>query len=153
MTKTYTRARTAKAKVQAILDNHELAGRIETSEVEPNRFTAAIYFDHGIDELAIADLEGFEIHTPEGNEAAEEIVEEMDKAAAVEQEKKRSRTKYINEVSTHMGVVAEVHEICDQNPDMARKDVIELCRSRGIAYGTARTQYQKWFGNQKMKTL
>lgn len=42
-----------------------------------------------------------------------------------------------------------VWEIADQmkaaNPNVRRKDVIAACVEQGIAYYTARTQYQLWF--------
>lgn len=38
-----------------------------------------------------------------------------------------------------------VWDIADNMPDAKRKDVIAACVLKGIAYGTARTQYQHWF--------
>lgn len=39
----------------------------------------------------------------------------------------------------------KVWHIADSMPGAKRKDVIEECVRQGIAYGTARTQYQHWF--------
>ena len=38
-----------------------------------------------------------------------------------------------------------VWEIADSMPKASRKEVMEECVRRGIAYGTSRTQYQAWF--------
>jgi len=72
--------------------------------------------------------------SPDGVEALQEI-------ANVSLPQKSS---YIRERSSHGGVCAEVWAIADEMADRPRKDIIAECRARGIAYGTARTQYQKW---------
>jgi hypothetical protein len=54
------------------------------------------------------------------------------------------RNYYLHEVSDHGGVCRNVWAIADSMPGAKRKDVIEACRAAGIAFGTARTQYQKW---------
>lgn len=55
---------------------------------------------------------------------------------------------YIHEASGFKGACAMVHEIAAamhrENPAVKKGDVIAACRRAGIAYGTARTQYQKW---------
>ena len=38
-----------------------------------------------------------------------------------------------------------VWDIADKMPGSKRKEVIEACVAAGIAYGTARTQYQHWY--------
>ena len=55
---------------------------------------------------------------------------------------------YVNK-STVDGAVALSHEIYNANPDARRKDAIQLAVDAGIAFYTARTQYQKWFKAQK----
>lgn len=55
---------------------------------------------------------------------------------------------YVNK-STVDGAVAMSHEIYNANPDARRKDAIQLAVDAGIAFYTARTQYQKWFKAQK----
>lgn len=47
------------------------------------------------------------------------------------------------------GAVARVHEICSQNKDLERKDIIDLCVKAGINKNTAATQYAKWKKEQK----
>ncbi len=50
----------------------------------------------------------------------------------------------------------KVWTIADSMPDKKRKEVIEECVRQGIAYGTARTQYQHWFkcvADQKVAPL
>ena len=58
-------------------------------------------------------------------------------------------TGYIAEASTAEGPTKRVWAIADSMPGAKRKDVIEACRLAGIAFGTARTQYQKWFSSKK----
>ncbi len=48
-------------------------------------------------------------------------------------------------VSTIKLPTKKVWDIADKMPGAKRKDVIEACVQQGIAYGTARTQYQHWF--------
>ena len=40
-------------------------------------------------------------------------------------------------------------EMVAANPAVRRKDVLAACVSRGVAFYTARTQYQQWLGIQK----
>lgn len=47
--------------------------------------------------------------------------------------------------STVEGAVALCHTIYNANPDARRKDAIQLAVDAGVAFYTARTQYQKWF--------
>ena len=42
------------------------------------------------------------------------------------------------------GAVNASHAIYDANPGLRRKDAVNLAVANGIAYYTARTQYQKW---------
>lgn len=133
--KTYSRARSAVAAVKKILEAHEATGfEISTAEPETGRFTAAVVFEAEPDLLLLEDLTeaGFAAEYPEPEEAAP--VEESAK----------SPSGYIREKSTATNAVATVWAIADAMPGAARKDVIEACRLRGVAYGTARTQYQAW---------
>lgn len=50
--------------------------------------------------------------------------------------------------STVESPVKRVWAIADSMPDAKRKDVIAACVEEGIAFFTARTQYQKWKQNQ-----
>lgn len=56
---------------------------------------------------------------------------------------------YVSEVSSAEGPTKRVWTIADSMPGAKRKEVIEACRQAGVAFGTARTQYQKWFSAQK----
>lgn len=56
---------------------------------------------------------------------------------------------YVAESSTAEGPTKRVWAIAASMPGAKRKDVIEACRAAGIAFGTARTQYQKWFSANK----
>ena len=51
--------------------------------------------------------------------------------------------------STTVKPCKKVWEIADANKGMRRKDILALCVEKGIAYYTARTQYQHWFEIQK----
>ena len=50
--------------------------------------------------------------------------------------------------STVDSPVKRVWAIADSMPEAKRKDVIAACVAEGIAFFTARTQYQKWKQNQ-----
>lgn len=47
--------------------------------------------------------------------------------------------------------VAVVHRLADEMPGARRKDVIQAAVDAGVAFYTARTQYQVWFSKQKQK--
>lgn len=47
--------------------------------------------------------------------------------------------------STIDGAVAAMWALCEEMPGARRKDVIAAAVEKGIAFYTARTQYQKWF--------
>lgn len=48
-------------------------------------------------------------------------------------------------LSTAIRPTKLVWEIADQMPKASRKEVMAACVEAGVAYGTARTQYQAWF--------
>lgn len=59
-------------------------------------------------------------------------------------------------ISTTEKPTKKVWVIADSMPGAKRKEVIEACVAQGIAYGTARTQYQHWFkcmADQKVAPL
>jgi len=68
--------------------------------------------------------------------------------AELEEPKKTKKPAYIHEASVAEGPTKRVWAIADSMPGAKRKDVIEACRKVGIAFGTARTQYQKWYKAQ-----
>jgi len=109
-----------------------------------------------------------EVEEPVAEEAAPEEVNETSveptKEEATSKRKKKQSTKKEatskEEQSTKKEVVMlrkstiespskRVWEIAEQmkaaNPNVRRKDVIAACVEQGIAYYTARTQYQLWF--------
>lgn len=55
--------------------------------------------------------------------------------------------------STAQNPVALVHSICAEmtaaNPQVARKDILAACMSKGVAFYTAATQVQRWRSAQK----
>lgn len=48
-------------------------------------------------------------------------------------------------LSTAVRPTKLVWDIADSMPKASRKDVMAECVRQGVAYGTARTQYQAWF--------
>lgn len=98
--------------------------------------------DDGFVASLVASPEVVEALEKVGNKAIDVQVNEM------EEEPERS-DGYISESSTVSGAVALVHQIADSMPKAKRSEVIEACRKAGVAYGTARTQYQRWRSNKK----
>lgn len=62
--------------------------------------------------------------------------------------RKEPTRHYINK-STVDGAVQVVWDLCNEMPDARRKDVIATAVEKGVAFYTARTQYQKWFTAKK----
>lgn len=164
--KTYSRARAAKAALLKILDMHEVAVDkdvfVFVQEVAPGRFTAqADFTDCGqvpaqglMEDLTTA---GFaanwtvpapEAAAPDVLPSAGELADELD-ALGVEPKAPRKPT-YVAETSTAEGPTKRVWAIADSMPGATRKQVIDACRAACIAFGTARTQYQKWFTANKV---
>lgn len=85
-----------------------------------------------------------------------DLEERLDAALAVaDQEEKKAPTRKIevtNE-STAERPCKLVWHIADEmkaaNPEVKRKEVLAECVKRGVAFYTARTQYQQWLGVQK----
>lgn len=77
-----------------------------------------------------------------GEEFGPAIKEEAPKA-----DKKPEDKKVIEktEKSTTDRPCKQVWHIADSMPGAKRKDVLEACVAKGIAYNTARTQYQQWY--------
>lgn len=73
-------------------------------------------------------------------------------AAPTSKGRKEPTRHYVNK-STVDGAVAKCHELFSANPDLRRKDAIQLAVNAGIAFYTARTQYQKWFKAQKVSRV
>lgn len=72
-------------------------------------------------------------------------------AALIDQGDKLADVQAVNtdplrpRISTIPRATKKVWDIADNMPNAKRKDVIAACVQAGIAYGTARTQYQHWF--------
>lgn len=66
---------------------------------------------------------------------------------------KSTPVRAVNETSTVEKPTKRVWDIADEmvakDPDVRRKDVIAECQARGVAFYTARTQYQLWFKARK----
>lgn len=148
--KTYSRARTAKAALAAILEMHETEGAIRTSEETPGRFSAHVEIDGEINELLNQDINnaGFTVWFNVPVDDSEEVAA-MEKRAEAETAAATKGSTYIHEVSSFKGATKKVWAIADAMIEATRKEVIEECRRQGVAYGTARTQYQAWFAAKK----
>lgn len=71
--------------------------------------------------------------------------------APVKAKAKTGKTFVITEKSTCDSPTKKVWEVADSMPGESRKMVIAACVEVGVAYSTARTQYQHWFRAQKAK--
>lgn len=146
--KTYSRARAAVAAAKKVLEH--LSMFIVSIEGVPHgdKFAALVTVKAaGGKEISDAIIAaGFPAHLHvEAVAPAEE--QEPPKAETVENHTEKT-DGYIKETSVVKGACALVHEIAAHmhanHPAVKKADVIEECRKVGIAFGTARTQYQKW---------
>lgn len=195
--KTYSRARSAKAAMAKILEMHDLdalVANIQPFEVNPGHFAAGMTVPAGVavDELALADLAGFQVLVPLDDDTALDTIKKdgingrcpfcgidhiangyceydeidfpdmtrqfeclgcgrewgpkIDKtpAPAVKKPVAKEKVAHIRETSVVERPTKLVWAIAMAMPDATRKEVIAECRRRGIAHGTARTQYQLW---------
>lgn len=137
-TKFYSTKANAKRALKGALAKMDLTPEDVAFQIdgEDGQYFVHITFDATEVPDGIEALEGFNV----------ELVGEDAPAAPAK------KSAYIREVSDHGGVCAEVWGICDtmqadaeaKGEKLSRKAVIEACRANGIAFGTARTQYQKW---------
>lgn len=58
-------------------------------------------------------------------------------------------TRHYENKSSVDGAVKVCWDLFDANPDARRKDAIQAAVDKGVAFYTARTQYQKWFKAKK----
>lgn len=98
-------------------------------------FYGQIILDHPKDEILkteISKLKGFEIvFDPQGTDE--------------ERAKRREQSQEgYKEMSTVSNPVQKVWDICNENMELKRKEIIEICVEAGIAKNTAATQYAKW---------
>lgn len=173
-TKTYTRARAAKAALVNLLNMHEATHFVvETFEAEEGRFGARVEFENpaeqsllddlnekgfgyawAADDLDGDDLDGDDLDGYDYLDGDDDLDGDDETFAGdpdltvidpIEIEiAEKPKSNYIREVSVIGGACATVWAIADEMEGAARKDVIEACRKAGVAYGTARTQYQAW---------
>ena len=61
----------------------------------------------------------------------------------------KAPTRHYENKSTVDGAVKVCHDLFDSMPDARRKDAIQAAVDKGVAFYTARTQYQKWFKAKK----
>lgn len=103
----------------------------------------------------------FGFRAVEANEVEEQVVEEtaskeVEETSEESAKEKKKATPKIDDrlrMSTIEAPSKRVWEIAEQmkaeNPNVRRKDVIAACVEQGIAYYTARTQYQLWYKASK----
>lgn len=162
--KTYSRARAAKAALLKILNMHEVAVdtyNIILAEVEPGRFAAGVDFQDAQPPYILSDLEGSGMAYTDGKTTlqkareqeseevslppSDQLVDELDMLGVAPR-----KPTYVSEASTAERPTKHVWAIADSMPGAARKEVIAACREAGIAFGTARTQYQQWYKANKV---
>lgn len=148
--KTYSRGRAAVAAAHKALDHlAPFVVGIEQSQVTGDRFSAVVEVKSGggkeiADAVVAAGFivkTGFVVEPPPAPEPEPETT-------STEAAPKKSAGNYRKEASKVKGACAMVHEIASamhlDNPSVKKAEVIEACRNSGVAFGTARTQYQKW---------
>lgn len=98
----------------------------------------------------------FEVYQVEGGWTYREIdagtsdmeaPENPDQREVNSDESGRLRKSLVERPTAMVWFIAE--EMKQENPNVRRKDVIDECIKRGIAYYTARTQYQRWLETVK----
>lgn len=113
-----------------------------------------------IEEAGKFGFRAVEANEVEEQEVEEQVVEETAskevEETSAEPAKKKKATPKIDDrlrMSTIEAPSKRVWEIAEQmkaeNPNVRRKDVIAACVEQGIAYYTARTQYQLWYKASK----
>lgn len=157
--KTYSRARTAEANARAFCEKAEIiAAEIIRHETETGFTCIIVAAPWHAEAIATAGWMFRPVEAqalPQGllDEAAEAPVEEevpveeetpAPEAAEETPAATAKKTGYIHETSWLEKPTKKVWHIADQMKGRPRKEVIEACRAAGIAYGTARTQYQEW---------
>lgn len=61
---------------------------------------------------------------------------------------KAKQVKHLTESRVNTPV-SRVHAFLDKNPKMRRCDAIRALEKQGVAYYTARTQFQRWFSARR----
>ncbi|MWV11152.1 hypothetical protein F3I62_03495 [Pseudomonas sp. R-28-1W-6] len=96
-----------------------------------------------------AGLEQYEVIEQDGQYGFAPVAVEATGAGAAAEEAPAPVAKPRNASSTVESPVKRVWGIADSMPEARRKDVIAECERQGIAFYTARTQYQKWHKSRK----
>lgn len=171
--KTFTRARAAVAAARKFLEEAGLEAFVDSIEgfesgAEPGRFGAKVALKSGagreIENSIIAKGFGVAIKVrkdepvvvDEATPVAEIPLPPVEEGEAEPQEGAEPparKTAYIHGSSSMKGACRLVHETASQmvakNPQATRKEVIAACVAKGVAFGTARTQYQAWKSGKK----
>lgn len=171
--KTFSRARTAVAAARKFLEEAGLEAFVDSMEgfesgSEPGRFGARVTLKSGagreIENSIIAKGFGVAIKVrkdepvvvAEATPVSEIPLPPIEEGEAEPQEEAKPaarKTAYIHGTSEMKGACRLVHETASQmvkeNPQATRKEVIAACVAKGVAFGTARTQYQAWKSGKK----
>lgn len=102
------------------------------------------------DQYEIIEIDGqFGYRLLEEDPSVMEPVQE-EPAAEVKPAKAKLEVKHHSEIPRPTKTVWHIaDQMHAENPNVRRKDVIAECVRRGIAYYTARTQYQQWLAAKK----
>lgn len=127
--KSYTIARSALRALKGRIEKYDGELDIKEASAQPkdDRFYGELVLNSSLEGIDTAHFDGFVVRSA------------LDKPAPT-----KHNNYYINEFSVIGGACGAVWDIADTMVGARRKDVIEACRRSGIAFGTARTQYQKW---------
>lgn len=162
--KFYTRARAARAALVKVLEAHEITDYEIEVVVKEDEKGANIYGanvtatleDAIVRDALVADLDGrfggnlkLAITFDEEPGSVEYPATADENPADELAPTPAQPSGYINETSKFKGATKRVWSVADSMPGATRKQVVDACRAEGIAYGTARTQYQAWFAANK----
>lgn len=122
--------------------------RVKTEEELVEELRAAEEVEEPVEESTEADIAAVEEQADE--QLAEQLNEEA--AQAIEAPAKGKAKPEVKHKSDIARPTKTVWHIADEmfaaNPQVRRKDVITECVHRGIAFYTARTQYQQWLATK-----
>jgi hypothetical protein len=115
--------------------------RVKTEEELVEELRMAEEVEEPVEEFIEAEMEqqADEQADERLNEEAAQAIEAPAKGKAKPEVKRKSDIPRPSKTVWHIA-----DEMVAANPNVRRKEVIEECVRRGIAYYTARTQYQQW---------
>lgn len=151
MTKTYSTPSTARRALKNVLAKAGVELEAVTHEIrtEDGQSMNIVEYSETLADVDMEQLAGVAKVTHPAQD------DKLDAAIEESVENARPSNRYVRERSKIEDPCAMVHDIASgmfaENPQVTRKEVVEACRRRGIAYGTARTQYQKWFAAHQQK--